>query len=269
MPELPEVETVVNSLRQDLSGLTIVDAKIKNPNLKIVLDDVLLKNIVGRVIKDTYRRAKWPALVLDNGYLWFHLGMTGQMLISNTSMSLDKHVNLIMTLSNGKYLVFKDHRRFGCIVFTDTNIPPAKNLGPEPLDPSFTGDVLYAKLKLMKQPIKKALLEGAAVAGIGNIYASEILFESKIHPERPSNKLTLDECKTICMHTKSILANAIAAGGSTLRDYRKPDGSKGTAQNIHKVYDRTGKPCVVCGDPIVEGAHGGRSTFWCNTCQPN
>lgn len=269
MPELPEVETVVNTLRPDLTGLVIKSATIKNPNLKIVLDDALIANIVGHTITNTYRRAKWPALVLDNGYLWFHLGMTGQMLISNTPMALEKHVNLVMELSNGKYLVFKDHRRFGCIVFTTTNVPPAKNLGPEPLDDSFTGQVLYAKLKLMKKPIKTALLEGTSVAGVGNIYASEILFESKIHPDRPCNKLSLAECETICAHTKEILKKAILAGGSTLRDYRKPDGSKGDAQSAHKVYARTGLPCVICNQPIVEGAHAGRSTFWCNTCQPN
>lgn len=267
MPELPEVQTVVSNLKPDVTGLTIVDVTIKNPNLNIKLDDSIIDILKNKKILGTYRRAKWPALVFDDGYLWMHLGMTGQILISSTQMALDKHVNLILHLSNGKYLVFKDPRRFGRIVFTTENIPPALNLGPEPLDIEFTGEVLYKSLQKIKKPIKVALMDGPSVAGVGNIYASEVLFDSKISPNKPSNKITLDESNIIVKNIKNILQNAIDAGGSTLRDYRKPDGSKGNAQNTHKVYNRTGQPCVSCGTAIAEKVQSGRTTFWCTTCQ--
>lgn len=269
MPELPEVETVTNHLRPSVKGLKITDVEIRNPNLAIYLDDSLIQQLKGKTITDTYRRAKWPALVLDKGYLWLHLGMTGQILISKTSMKLDKHVNLVLTLDNGTYLIFKDPRRFGRIAYTEYNMPPASNLGPEPLDASFTGDVLYKNLNKLKKAVKVALMDGHAVAGLGNIYAAEVLFESKISPNKACNKLTLDECNTMTTHIKNILRLAINAGGSTLRDYRKPDGSKGDAQLIHKVYNRTSLPCMVCGTEIREQTQGGRTTFWCPTCQPD
>ena len=278
MPELPEVETIKEALRKAVIGATIKDVVVRNRNFResIPLDfENITKNTT--IIK-VWRLAKYAIMDLDNGFsiIW-HFGMSGRVKITDThSIEYEKHDHVIFYTTKG-FLIYNDTRRFGLLTYTKTNNIRLHHLfshiGIDPFDAGFNLDYLSNKLKNKKTPIKLALLDQRIINGIGNIYASEALYEARISPFRESQSLTKKEISNLVEAIIKTLNKAIKAGGSTLRDYRKPDGSTGYFQNEHCVYNKTGQRCpnCICQTDITGGIaksiQGGRSTFYCNTLQ--
>lgn len=279
MPELPEVETIKRALENKIGFAQIIDVKINNPRLRITIPEDLSTKITQANICKYARVAKYIVIELDNGYsiLW-HMGMSGKVKISQYAPKIqDKHDHIIIKTSAG-YVVYNDPRRFGLFTISETkNIGSnsfIKNIGIDPFDNKLTSTYLYDKLqKKAKTPIKIALLDQTIISGIGNIYASEILYESHILPMRICRDISVDDCVLLINNTRKVLLKAIEAGGSTLKDYKKPDGSLGYFQNMHCVYNKTGQKCpnCICDIKISGGIQksiiGGRSTFYCKDLQ--
>lgn len=278
MPELPEVETVKTALHKAVNKGVISDISIRNANFKEKIPEDFAKKVIGAKIESLERVAKYIIIKLNNGIsiIW-HLGMSGKIKILNdTPKELDKHDHVIIETDKGT-LIYNDARRFGLITYCQTKDIEQhrllKKVGLDPFDKKLNTNYLFEKLKNKKNPIKVALLDQTIINGIGNIYASEILFLAKISPLKLSNKIKIKECETIIKATKEVLTNAIKAGGSTLKDYRKPDGSIGYFQNLHCVYNKTGQKCCNCNCDIATTGgikkitQAGRSTFYCPTKQ--
>lgn len=271
MPELPEVETVVRLLLPDVEGRTVKGVVVHRDELRRSIDlPKWQAHVIGQTILGTRRRAKWPALVFPDGCLWMHLGMTGQIQVFDGQRPVGPHDHMDIELDNGHTIRYFDPRRFGIVDWTDGQLsePPSATLGPEPLTGDFTPAEFYKALQKSSKAVKVVLMDGKAVVGVGNIYASEALFKAKIHPDAPAKTLTLAQVTTLHKAIVDVLTQAVDNGGSTLRDYRKPDGSTGDAQSYHFVYNRTGQPCLVCKTPIKIATHAGRATYWCGKCQP-
>ena len=271
MPELPEVETVVRLLLPNVEGRLVTSVLVHRDELRRSID--LPKwgpHVVGQTILGTRRRAKWPALIFPGGCLWMHLGMTGQIQMFEGTRAIGPHDHMDILLDNGRTIRYFDPRRFGIVDWTDgqASEPPSATLGPEPLTADFTPEKFYKVLQKSSKVIKVVLMDGKAVVGVGNIYASEALFYAKIHPEAPAKTLTLEQVTTLHKAIVDVLTQAVNNGGSTLRDYRKPDGTSGNAQSYHFVYDRTHLPCLACKTSIKTSTHAGRATYWCPKCQP-
>lgn len=281
MPELPEVQSVVDALSPILTGQTISQTELLRPDIvsfgrfqrvkKVSpsLNEDLPSLLQHRAITRLYRRAKRIILALDDtSHLYFHLGMTGNLTLNPTSTL--PHTHLILTLQSPAprqttQVSFSDPRRFGQIVYIPPGSPPDHDLGPEPL--SLTPAHLGRLLASARRPLKSALLDQSLIAGLGNIYVDESLHAARLHPQLPANTLTPAQTASLCRHIQRILRKAIAARGSTLRDYRTPTGESGGFQLQHKVYDRQGLPCTTCKTPILRILHSGRSTHLCPSCQ--
>lgn len=270
MPELPEVETIKNGLKI-LKGKTLEKFKIYKDGWRRPVPIDALNKLRGKKVIDTHRRAKWLAIVFDTGCLWFHLGMSGQIKLTQQKQNepLHKHDHLEI-IFDSTILRFQDHRRFGMVDWTDGaySEPPSREfLGYEPFDIKWTGEIFYEQMKKIKTPIKIVLMNSKLVVGVGNIYASESLFKSQILPIRPANSLSKNEAFLLRESIIDILKDSILKGGSTLKDHRTIDGDIGHFQDEHLVYGKENKPCKVCGDKIKKIEQAGRSTFYCNTCQ--
>ena len=196
--------------------------------------------------------------------------MTGQIQVFDGTRAVGAHDHMDIVLDNGRTVRYFDPRRFGIIDWTDgqSSEPPSATLGPEPLTGDFVPADFHRALQKSGKAVKVVLMDGKAVVGVGNIYASEALFRAKIHPEAPAKTLTLAQATTLHHAIVDVLTQAVNNGGSTLRDYRKPDGSTGNAQSYHFVYDRAHQPCQVCKTSIKIATHAGRATYWCPKCQP-
>ncbi|MDR1693677.1 MAG: bifunctional DNA-formamidopyrimidine glycosylase/DNA-(apurinic or apyrimidinic site) lyase [Lactobacillaceae bacterium] len=274
MPELPEVETIKTAISESVGNGRIKKVNIRNRKFKepIPLD---FENVVsGAKIISFKRIAKYIVIELDNGnsIIW-HLGMSGRIkILDSMPEELEKHDHIIIELDN-KTLIYNDARRFGLITHCKTKDLKSHKLlskiGLDPFDENLTAEYLYKNLKTKKNPIKTALLDQTIINGIGNIYASEILFLAGISPLRLSNAITKKESQKIIEATIEVLKKAIKAGGSTLKDYRKPDGGIGYFQNSHCVYNKTGQKCCNCTcdtsktGGIKKITQAGRSTFYC------
>ncbi|MBO5441206.1 MAG: bifunctional DNA-formamidopyrimidine glycosylase/DNA-(apurinic or apyrimidinic site) lyase [Alphaproteobacteria bacterium] len=278
MPELPEVETIKEAIRQTISGAIIESVEVYNHRLRQEIPQDLEKIAYKTHIANIYRRAKYIVIDLDNGYsLILHLGMSGRIkILSAQPLNLEKHDHVVIKTTKG-VIIYNDARRFGLLTYCLTNKleqnPLFTDLGFDPFDDKATGEYLFKTFKNKKTYIKLALLDQHILAGIGNIYASEALYEAKISPLRVCSTLTLKECSCLLEAVRLILKKAIAAGGSTLRDYKKPDGSLGYFQNQHCVYDKEGKRCPNCTcnlkktGGIKKVVLGGRSSFYCDYLQ--
>lgn len=279
MPELPEVETIKNAMAKGIGLCNIIDAKIINGRLREPVPDDIVKKIKGTTITGYRRIAKYIIIDLSNQLcLIWHMGMSGKVKIVDVMPSeLDKHDHVIVQTDNG-LIIYNDPRRFGLFTYCEqknlNNCHWLCKTGIDPFDNNLTGEYLYQKLQThCKTPIKLALLDQSIIAGIGNIYASEILYESQILPTRLSGKVSLLECNRLVKSTQKVLQKAILAGGSTLRDYKKPDGSMGYFQTQHCVYNKTGQRCPDCHcdikktGGIKKSIMGGRSTFYCESRQ--
>lgn len=274
MPELPEVETIKTAIERCIGHAKIEDAVIRNRNLRIPVPADMESRLRNTVITGYRRRAKYIVIDLDNGLsiIW-HMGMSGKVHIVDTLPEPPgKHDHIIIRTSNG-YLIYNDARRFGMFTYAETDNlerhPLFAKLGPEPFDDALTADYLFGKLQKKSIPVKAALLDQEIIVGIGNIYASEALFGAGISPLRPANLVSERECEKLISEIRKTLKKAVAAGGSTLRDYEKPDGSLGYFQNLHCVYNKTGQKCPQCTcDPgktggIRKTVIAGRSSFYC------
>ncbi len=278
MPELPEVETIKNAVAKGIGKAKILSLEVRNSRLREEVPADIAQKIVGATILNYRRIAKYIVVDLDNGLsLIWHMGMSGKVKITDTLPELEKHDHIIILTTNG-YVIYNDPRRFGLFSYIASD-ELFKNryfakLGADPFDEKLNAEYLYDKLhKHLKTPIKISLLDQTIIAGIGNIYASEILYESRISPIRESGKISLEECDLLIKNTRKVLQKAIKAGGSTLRDYKKPDGSMGYFQQQHCVYNKTGLACPDCKCDIIKTkgirriVQGGRSTFYCESLQ--
>lgn len=277
MPELPEVETVMRGLAKAISGGVIEKVDQRRKDLRVPFPPGLKKKIEGRRITHFGRRAKYILFYLDDGQMMvWHLGMSGRVLITQSHIP-EKHDHLILHMKDGTHIAFNDARRFGMVYLmkaSDMEVHKAfAGLGPEPLGNDFSGPVLAQRLAGKKVAIKQALLDQRIVAGVGNIYACEALFEAGISPIRAAGTIKGDRAEKLAASIRDVLSRAIAAGGSTLKDYRQADGELGYFQHSFKVYDHEGGQCGQCGcsgakaGGIKRIVQGGRSTFYCPTHQ--
>lgn len=275
MPELPEVETVRRGLAPHLEGRRLVHVEARRPDLRWPLPVDFAQRLQGRTVVALRRRAKYLLAELEDGtVLIAHLGMSGRMLITHGQPpALEKHDHIVLATDRDVWIRFNDARRFGAMDLTtldalDTHKLLA-GLGPEPLSNAFSGPALAAALAGRRTPIKAALLDQHVVAGIGNIYACEALYRANLSPRRLAHTVQGGRAERLATAVKQVLAEAIEAGGSTLRDYRQADGELGYFQHAFKVYGREGEACRApdCGRPLRRLVQSGRSTFYCATCQ--
>jgi formamidopyrimidine-DNA glycosylase len=256
VPELPEVETVVRSL-QSVAGRRIQNIEVRQPRiLRGTLDAAR-----GKRITSVRRRGKFIVFDLNEGHLLVHLGMTGKLLLDG---EMTKHTHAIFTLDRG-VLLYTDSRQFGRIEYAPALPERVEALGPEPLLVGF--DDLYAALHKRKTQMKALLLNQRFLAGIGNIYADEALFRAGIHPRANSAALSKPRARKLYTAIQQVLAEAIAAKGSSISDYVDSEGRKGSFQHQHLVYQRTGEPCSQCGAPIQRTLVTQRGTHFCAKCQ--
>ena len=275
MPELPEVETVKNGIAAFVGKSKIINVEIFNRNFREKISDGIESRLIEKTIIGYRRIGKYIIIDLDNNcsIIW-HLGMSGRIkTFEKRPEQLEKHDHIIIE-TDGGCLIYHDPRRFGLFVCVETaRLDEAKclrEMGIDPFDKRLDDQYLYKKLQHKKIPIKTALLDQKIINGIGNIYASEILYAAKISPLRSADNISLDECRKIIKNTREVLQKAIDNGGSTLRDYHKPDGSLGYFQNLHCVYDKAGKSCPDCKcgkGKITKIVQSGRSTFYCPILQ--
>lgn len=269
MPELPEVEITCLGIREALIGRKIKEILVRQPRLRWPVPTQLteLKNVDILAI---YRRAKYILLATAQGTIIIHLGMSGRLCVVEKSQPCQKHDHADFVLENGKVLRYTDPRRFGAILWTSEdplNYPLLKNLGIEPFSEQFNHQYLFEKIKHKKTTIKQLIMDQQVVVGVGNIYANEALFASKISPLRLSNSLTKGECKRLVDKIQMILQKAITRGGTTLRDFLSPLGTQGYFVQELFVYGREGKKCFKCKKPLQATRINQRSTVFCDTCQ--
>lgn len=271
MPELPEVETVRKALLLKLQNKKITNITILHNNVfnKNDIEEVKQK-IKNQTINDIKRRGKWLVFELDNYYLLSHLRMEGKYLYRNKNQKVEKHELVIFNINNEFELRYKDVRKFGKMELVEKdklNESSLKKLGYEPWDKNLTSTYLKEKYKNKNIPIKTLLLDQSIIVGIGNIYANEILFLSKINPHTKGKDLTEKNLKDIIENTKKVLEKAIEEGGTTIRSYTSEEGVTGLFQNDLNVHMKENKPCPVCKTKITKEKIGGRSSYYCNNCQ--
>lgn len=266
MPELPEVETVVRSLAPDLEGQTLGEAcaqwgKVIEPWDEQSFNDTLK----GQTLRRMFRRGKYICCECDGYYLVVHLRMTGRLYLSDNPNGDDKWVRFSIALGSGKYLAFSDARKFGRVNLTTSLDFLEEKLGPEPLE--LSPDDYAHIFKGSERAIKVFLLDQKQLAGVGNIYADEALFEAGIRPTRKVSKLRVGERVLLGEKVMGVLQRGIDHEGATISWYRKPDGNKGESQKHFHVYGRGGEPCLKCGTEISRIVLGQRGTHYCRACQ--
>ena len=270
MPELPEVETVRRGLALKMSGRSIVRAELRRPGLRRPFPPALGSLLHGARIGALGRRGKYITIELDSdGLLLLHLGMSGRVTVDTPIMSDSPHDHVVLTLDDGTVIRFNDARRFGLIDYLKrgeaAQHPLLAGLGPEPLEPEFDGAYLAAALAGKMTSIKSALLDQRIIAGLGNIYVCEALFRARISPRRLAASIGRGRSVRLVAGIRSVLTEAIEAGGSSLRDYVQADGELGYFQHRWAVYGHEGDPCpgCECGGGVKRIVQSGRSTFFC------
>ncbi|MFW6284872.1 MAG: DNA-formamidopyrimidine glycosylase [Bacillota bacterium] len=271
MPELPEVESVRRSLNPLIEGHAITAVDIHHPNMvKDIGVEAFQEALRQKTFQNIERRGKHLIFDLDGLFMLIHLRMEGRFLIKDASEAQTKHEHIRFTLDDGRALIYHDVRKFGTVRLrtqeTLHTTPPLLTLGPEPLDEDFTVETLYPKLGT-KRPIKAALLDQTTMSGIGNIYADEILFCAGLHPAVKAYKVKRPTLKKIVKCSRSIIHDAVEAGGTTIRTYRNALGIDGRFQLNLKVHTLEGMPCTVCGHPIKKTKVATRGTYYCPVCQ--
>lgn len=273
MPELPEIETICRALKAQILNLDIIKAKRQtNLNLRQIIPEHIEQQLENKKIIDIERRAKYILIHLNSSLtIIIHLGMSGKLLIREEDYIYQKHDHFILYLNNGKKIIYNDPRRFGLITTSDRNNldnhPLFINLGIEPLSDNFNSHYLHSILKSKKQPIKSTIMDNKNLVGVGNIYALEALFLSKILPTRESNSLNQNEILSLYENIIHVLKQAIKQGGSTIKDYSSISGESGYFQHSFKVYNQEGKECKTCNQLILRIKQAGRSSFFCPECQ--
>jgi formamidopyrimidine-DNA glycosylase len=282
MPELPEVETVRRGLEPVMAGRVILRAQVNRPDLRWPFPPRMAERLTGQRVERLRRRSKYILTDLSSGEtLLIHLGMSGRMLVSGAPLGQfhhphpapEKHDHVVLTMDGGARITFNDARRFGAMDLVATERaeqhPLLAGLGPEPFGNSFDEAYLVARLKGRNTPVKSALLDQRVVAGLGNIYVCETLYRAGIHPARKAGRLSAARVAGLVPLIRQVLAEAIEAGGSSLRDYRQADGELGYFQHSFHVYDREAQPCrtLGCAGTVQRIVQSGRSSFFCPLCQ--
>ncbi len=270
MPELPEVETIRRGLAPLVTGRRITRATVRHRGLRWPVARDFERQVEGRTIVQVDRRGKYLLIHCDGGALIVHLGMSGSLCVVPSGRAPDKHDHLDLALDDGRALRFHDARRFGSVHWVEhdpLDHPLLADLGPEPLAPGFDGDRLYAETRRRSAAIKQVLMDSHVLAGIGNIYASEALYRAGIHPARSANRVSRARYRRLAEAIHATLELALAAGGSTLRDFVDAHGAAGCFQQQYGVYARAGEPCRQCGSKVRLLRQGQRSTFYCPRCQ--
>src|SRR5262245_49353101 len=290
MPELPEVETVKRGLRSSMEGRTFTNVETRRGDLRIPFPEDFENRLTGRRVQRLWRRAKYIMAELDAGEtLVIHLGMSGRIAVYSknkerhlgsfhydvvlSEVGRGKHDHVVFDTDAPARIVFTDHRRFGLMTIVETASLEShklfKDLGIEPLSKEFDAAYLKQAFKGKKTPIKSALLDQRLIAGLGNIYVCEALWRSRISPKRQAAKVKTSQLEVLAPAIKQVLQEAVRAGGSSLRDHRRTDGELGDFQKAFAAYDRESEPCTRrgCGGTIRRIVQGGRSTFYCPTCQ--
>jgi formamidopyrimidine-DNA glycosylase len=269
VPELPEVETTVRGLAPVLEGRRLTSVEVRRADLRRAFPVDLRQRLTGARVTALSRRAKYGLIETDRGdTLVFHLGMSGRWRIDPGEIGAHDH--FLLETEEGRRLALNDPRRFGSVDLMPTDeitaYEPFRRMGPEPLGDDFTAATLLASLQGRAAPIKAMLLDQRIVAGLGNIYVCEALHMAGISPSRAADRISPMRLERLVAAIKQVLLSAIEAGGSTLRDYARPDGELGYFSKQFLVYGREGEPCA-CGAPVRRRAEGGRSTFFCARCQ--
>jgi len=269
MPELPEVETTVRGLARYLEGEWIARVQVNRPDLRRPFPPDLVQMLTGARVTELGRRAKYGLIRTDRGVTAvFHLGMSGRWRIEPEAP--DRHDHLVIETASGHVLALNDARRFGSFDLVSTDAldawPRFAAMGPEPLGDSFTPAYLARAIAGRAAPIKPLLLDQHVVAGLGNIYVCEALHRAGIRPDRPAGTISRPALARLVPAIREVLSESIAAGGSTIRDYAQPSGELGYFAASWRVYGREGAACG-CGGTVIRMQQGGRSTFWCATCQ--
>jgi formamidopyrimidine-DNA glycosylase len=269
MPELPEVETTVRGLVSVLEGRRLTSVEARRADLRRAFPVDLRQRLTGARVTGLGRRAKYGLIGTDRGdTLIFHLGMSGKWRVEPSEIGAHDHV--VLETEEGRRLALNDPRRFGSLDLVRTQelgaYEPFVRMGPEPLEEAFSAGYLAAVLRGRSAPIKALLLDQRIVAGLGNIYVCEALHAAGISPARAGGRISRPRLAALVDAIRAVLLSAIEAGGSTLRDYARPDGELGYFSKQWRVYGREGEQCA-CGAPIRRRAEGGRSTFYCAVCQ--
>jgi formamidopyrimidine-DNA glycosylase len=272
MPELPEVETVCRGLQKTIIGKIIDKTYLSDKKMREPVQADFSEKILGLKVLNISRRSKYILIELSKNYiLVIHLGMSGKILFKKLDYQPQKHDHLTLIFDDKNKLVFNDPRRFGLYTLVRAeNLNQNKlfkNLCIEPLTKEFNGEYLQKIFVNKTINIKQAIMNAKNLVGVGNIYASESLFRSKINPTTPANKVTIKQLQILAKNIKNVLEQAITSGGSTLRDFVRSDGGAGYFQNKHFVYGRENLPCNICGTNIKRIVQQGRSSFYCEKCQ--
>ncbi len=271
MPELPEVEVTRLGISPYLINQTIDKIIVRHTKLRWPVPRQLAKNAAGQQIKAIQRRGKYLLIELMNqAAILVHLGMSGRLHVLKKPKAHGKHDHIDLILTNGIHLRYTDPRRFGAWLWIKNDAhshPLLKHLGPEPLSKHFHSDYLYQCVQNGKRAVKSVLMDAQVVVGVGNIYVAESLFRARIHPQRLAATLTKAECVAIVKAIKAILKQAIAKGGTTLKDFLRADGKPGYFRSVIQVYGCENQPCPNCARLLNAVRIQGRSTVFCNDCQ--
>ncbi|VAW66451.1 Formamidopyrimidine-DNA glycosylase [hydrothermal vent metagenome] len=270
MPELPEVETSRRGIEPYILEQTVSKVIIRQKKLRWPIPVTLKTQLIKQKIQQVRRRGKYILLRTEAGTVILHLGMSGSLRITDKNTPVEKHDHLDICFSNKKILRLRDPRRFGAVLWTKKD--PLKHkllskLGPEPLTGDFTAEYLYQTSRKRKIAIKTLIMNSQIVVGVGNIYASESLFQAGINPQRSAHRISLARYQKLVTAIQKILQLAIKQGGTTLKDFTQQDGKPGYFQQTLAVYGRTGKPCINCKRPVKQITQAQRSTFYCSHCQ--
>lgn len=275
MPELPEVETIRKTLEKFVINKKITDITVNWAKIIKLPDDIehFKSLLIGETIREIDRKGKFLLFYLDNYVLVSHLRMEGKYRVVSSEEPIDKHTHVIFHFSDGREMRYNDVRKFGTMhvfqIGTEFATKPLDHLAPDPFQETYSVEYVAERLKKTSRVIKAALLDQTIIAGLGNIYVDEVLFLSKIHPEKRSNTLTNKEIKTISDHAFIVLEKAVAQGGTTIRSYVDGAGEMGMFQQSLYVYGQETKDCQHCGREIEKLKVAGRGTHICPTCQPN
>lgn len=270
MPELPEVETARRGIEPYVVGRKLAGALVRDPRLRWPVLPDLDAQLRGRRVVSLSRRGKYILAHLGDTHLLIHLGMSGSLSVVPADTPPRKHDHVDILLGDSHALRLHDPRRFGAVLLVPglpEHHPLLRELGPEPLDPTWSGEALWRATRARSAAIKTVIMDAHTVVGVGNIYASEALFRAGIRPGTAARRLSRPACTRLVAAIRETLQEALAAGGSSLRDYVQANGDLGCFQLEHRVYGRNGQPCLVCGSEIRLARMGQRSTFWCPGCQ--
>ncbi|KTD34943.1 formamidopyrimidine-DNA glycosylase [Legionella moravica] len=271
MPELPEVETTKQGIKPHLDGQTINNVHVRNVSLRLPVPADMNELCVGKKIIAITRRAKYLLIHLNEGYLLVHLGMSGHLRIVPDGTKAEKHDHIDMLLGNGLMLRYCDPRRFGLFLYIEDNPhqhPLLSHLGPEPLSADFNPNYLHQRAQNKNQPVKSFIMNNEIVVGVGNIYATESLYLTGLHPLTPVKNIPENTLNLLTAHIKKTLEAAIAAGGTTLKDFYTFDGKPGYFSIALQVYGRKKQPCYQCASIIESIVIAGRHSAFCPNCQP-